>query len=229
MKKTALTVSAVSILASGFAVALTNSGCPVNGHETSTGCECMIDIKVVFDGTAEPAPDSIMAERSGRIFTGRLTYIWRGVTAFNSQLVTVPNIPVTCGGFLAGNVHLLQGPTCDTAPPAGTHYKLGTTPSRDLKGFLLIPQPAHRTAILIHARDRPNGSSGCIAFAKTPSEDGTWTRFSDLVRQTTNCRNRPPLGIALSIRYVGRALGVAPPNYVWKPGHQSTHTCRVCT
>ncbi|MES2659324.1 MAG: twin-arginine translocation signal domain-containing protein [Verrucomicrobiota bacterium] len=213
MKKSALTVGAATILGKGMAVATGTSKCPRADH--TSNCLWIKKVKVVLSGVEAPAQGSNTAQSSGRIFTGKLKYLVGHTISGGTSEYWTDEFDVTCGGFLFGNKHLVQGPNCDTAPPASLNYMLGTTPSPTLAGFSFIPQPPHRTDILIHGHARPNGSSGCIAF--TEDEASAWNTFSYLVKENAKpCKQNPPNPIPLTLEY----NGVTPPNYVWKAGHE---------
>lgn len=191
-------------------------------------CRYIKSVKIVFDGVADypPAdtPDEVVSERCGRIFTGTLTYV-TGSCKPGEEDETSNGTSVSSGGYLRGNRHIIQAADSDTAIPPG-NYDLPNKPSAGIPGFEVSPQPTSRTEIEVHDKQRPNGSSGCVAFSDPAGSDGDWDDFTELLQKNNGCPCAPK-PVPLEISYE-MPEGTSGPTTRWKSGHVpgSTTCCK---
>jgi hypothetical protein len=192
-------------------------------------CRYIKSVKVVFNGVTDyPSEDTegeVVAERCGRIFTGTLTYV-TGSCKEGEEDETSNGTSVTCGGYLRNNRHIVRGPNSDTALPEDT-YDLPNQPSGgSIPGFEVSPQPPNRTEIEVHDRQRPKGSSGCIAFTDPAGDGGDWDDFNDLLQKNHGCPCAPK-PVPMEVSY-DLPEGTPGPSTTWKQGHVpgSTTCCQ---
>lgn len=158
-------------------------------------------------------------DASGRIFKGTLSYIiaTSRTDGTNETTENIRNIPITSGGFIQKNPAIIPG--SDTVIPKGM-YKLKLPAAGLLNGFYLTPDPdgGRRTAIMIHAQERPVGSSGCVAFTvkSDPNKPSAWDTFNEYMNGSNKCKRLQTSNnrVELEIRY---AATITPPpftNYI---------------
>jgi hypothetical protein len=178
MKKSALTVGAITILGQGTGLAANCTSCTAHGTvgNTSAACTYLLEIHVVFDEQrANPAYHTGTYAKSGYQYRGTLKYRWNTCSDSLGARWTTGD-KVYSGGHRTTTTAItdLETPdphdNHDTCCPGGIFY---VTP--DMTGLIGFPLDTSmtsplRTHIEIHDKGE---TTGCIAF----EDSGKWDTF----------------------------------------------------
>lgn len=175
MKKTALTMGAITLLGQGAALAASCASCPAHIpiYNTSGACTYVLEIQVEFTGTASnPAKDDPDYELSGLQYTGTMKYRWNTCADSVGPRWTTP-FDVYSGGHRSSTSAIASGK--DTTCPQGAFLVTPNTTGH--VGFLLDTGSTSplRKLIEIHGQ---GVTTGCIAVKKDPD----YNTFADRLR-----------------------------------------------